>query len=321
MSTPALIACIVLAFMAGVVYGRSRERLERLRRGVHKAAKAYGLMVRRRRRRPWDMALSGRVDAFTVHWTLNSRRNWASTLTVEGLPAGFGVEAKTGPLALGSPMVHTRHHDTGDPVFDAMRLPLRGTPARLSAFLDAPVRKALLSLGSRAAVRDGTLIILGTRPAKVEIGEALHLARHIRGGSEEDAHRLLHNFRADPIPAVRARCLELLLSHQPGLLADAAAAEAMVAREADLRLLGAAHLRNLDVLLDLAEDGDVDGRTRVAALDALERVGTPYEARMLAQWTHADAPAFAVERAHQVAATILDRADATTIIQFAGSGR
>lgn len=127
----------------------------------------------------------------------------------------FGFIPPGPPSAASALPIHT-----GDPELDAV-LTLRGDPVLASALLDHDTRRDLRLLsdvGLRAQA--GALVLAVTYPVDgvelVEVVSALlDLARRLLQPADP-APLLARNAVEDPVPGVRARCLELLARLYPG---------------------------------------------------------------------------------------------------------
>ena len=245
----------------------------------------------------FDPGLAARSGDFWVRleWYSYSRGNWSRseeaghrivlrhavgdlgglTLAPETLETAM---AKALPLGLGG----AREVELGDRLFDGAFY-VGGAPARVFAALDAATRARLLRLGGlgRVALSRGELSLEVAQDdslasfARVHAGLelALDVAARLARAADPTA-RLAENARADPIPLVRLRCLQVLMrefGEDPATHAVALAACSDPDPEVRLRAASACGAAGGPALLALAEDPSVGDAYAAAAVAALGR--------------------------------------------------
>lgn len=263
-----------LAALAFVLYVWSVET--RARGAWRLAAERLGLAAAARR-----LMLDGEVDGCRVQARAMVDEGRRVTEIVvrpfEPLPARLGF----GPEGLFQAVVKTvagADVVVGDPRFDAAVM-VHGDPAEVVALLDASNRRLVARLVADGAVLDGGELRLSgfelVRDAdRLEgaIRTLLRAARALRLDPADVPRRLAERVRRDPLPAVRARALDLLLTRFADAPETAAAIDAALGdRDAALRLTAIRHAgeRGAPALRALVADGAVESALRVEALELL----------------------------------------------------
>jgi len=180
----------------------------------------------------------------------------------------------------------------GDERFDAQLHVIAHDPAALVAQLDAPARAALLAafLDHKGKVDDDQLVLvrrgyLSARDADALIDSALAYGRALRGSGAPMVDRLERVAFTDPVPGVRIRAFELLLSRLATGDAIEAARRALALDDPQLVVRAAGVLRDpasIAALRGLIEVPRPATGAVAAALDLLTELGvTPDPGRVL----------------------------------------
>ena len=194
-----------------------------------------------------DMALSARSGGLRVEiQSSRTSRQTQLAIVIEGLghhPGELDLQAESFETRVVK-AIGARERTIGDPAFDDA-VYVRGSPPLLHALFDAETRRIVLrflqdridvpgsaigrSLGGRASVADGRLRVEMPEPASVHparladtLSGLLAVAQRLVRPADV-AGRLAFNLGREPLPAVRRRCLAVLVRDYPGLPATLAA--------------------------------------------------------------------------------------------------
>lgn len=182
----------------------------------------------------------------------------------------------------GTPWARTETFECGEHAFDVVAQ-LEGPERRWRAILDGPSRRTLRRIlveGVSISGAEAKVWLSGDATA-AEIKSRIHLIRHAAEALKVEpstvAQRLAHNVRNDAIPAVRLRCLRLLLSeYRQTKEAQAAIEHALDDTDDEIRVLAAvasANTKSVKILAAIVTNLCVAPALRAAALDGLVAKG------------------------------------------------
>lgn len=267
----ALTAFMVVGFViffVWVIINDARKTKERQRIWAE-IAEQFGLAFSGK----FDM--SGFFDGFHVHadiYTTGSGKN-RTTWTRVRISGGLTPNLSLGREGFLSQLVGS-DVQLGDPRFDDA-VKVKGPESLALALLDDATRNVVrLAVHNKWAFEDGTWTFRtgGAQGEEVRrhIEAGLDLARLIRDGQAQLAARLAERVESDPSPRTRRRALESLLeeyARAPETLRAVMAARADQA--AEVRLIAARHLGDVELLDALSGDAAHAVPLRVAAFEAL----------------------------------------------------
>lgn len=291
-------ALVVVVVLAGVGMAlrvlTSRDERQRLRR----IGEACGLTALPDSPGPFDRVFRGSAGGLEVAVEHVSRSQGGGVVTVRVDHAARRIRGLSlRPESVGTALekrLGVREIDTGDTLFDADFF-VGGPVPEARALLDVATRNdlrcRLLPL-ARVEVADGVLHAElpawpdWQGPLSQLLPALLDLARRLtREGSL--ASRLAENVTNDPHPVVRLRNLQLLVREfwgpavRPAVLAACADSDP----EVRLRAAAAVGVEGLPVLLQLAQDGELDDRLRAEAVATLGPRLTAAQASAILQQT------------------------------------